>query len=63
MEIDGICCGHLEYFAVIWYILWTFGNVVVIWYITTTRFGIGKIWQPWSAYVINACNPTMIRFS
>jgi hypothetical protein len=25
--------GHLEYFTVIWYTLWPFGNVVVIWYI------------------------------
>jgi hypothetical protein len=25
--------GHLEYFTVIWYILWPFGKVVVIWYI------------------------------
>jgi hypothetical protein len=31
--------GHLEYFRVIWYILWPFGNVVVIWYIFP-RFGI-----------------------
>jgi hypothetical protein len=31
--------GHLNYFMVIWYILWPFGNVVVIWYIFL-RFGI-----------------------
>jgi hypothetical protein len=29
----------LEYFTVIWNILWPFGNVVVIWYIFP-RFGI-----------------------
>jgi hypothetical protein len=29
----------LEYFTVIWFILWPFGNVVVIWYIFV-RFGI-----------------------
>jgi hypothetical protein len=39
MENDGICYGHLEYFRVIWYILWPFGNVVIIWYIFP-RFGI-----------------------
>jgi hypothetical protein len=26
--------GNLEYFRVIWCILWPFGNVVVIWYIS-----------------------------
>jgi hypothetical protein len=50
MKTAGIFYGHLEYFTVIWYILWPFGNVVVIWY-TFTRFGISivsrKIWQPW----------------
>jgi hypothetical protein len=39
MEIAGVFYGHLEYFLVIWYILWPFGNVVVIWYIFP-RFGI-----------------------
>jgi hypothetical protein len=34
-----ILYGHLEYFTVIWYILWPFSNVVVIWYIFP-RFGI-----------------------
>jgi hypothetical protein len=29
----------LEYFVVIWYILWSFGNIVLIWYISL-RFGI-----------------------
>jgi hypothetical protein len=29
----GIFYGYLEYFTVIWYILWPFGNVVVICYI------------------------------
>jgi hypothetical protein len=33
MENAGIFYGHLEYFTVIWYSLWPFGNVVVIWYI------------------------------
>jgi hypothetical protein len=33
MENAGIFYGHLEYFTVIWYILWPFGNVVVLWYI------------------------------
>jgi hypothetical protein len=50
MENAGIFYGHLEYFTVIWYILWPLGNVVVIWYIFT-RFGIyvvsRKIWQTW----------------
>jgi hypothetical protein len=32
MENAGIYYGHLEYFTDIWYILWTFGNVVVIWF-------------------------------
>jgi hypothetical protein len=39
MENASIFYGHLEYFTVIWYILWPFGNVVVIWYILS-RFGI-----------------------
>jgi hypothetical protein len=38
MEKAGIFYGHLEYFKVIWYILWPFGNVVVILYIFP-RFG------------------------
>jgi hypothetical protein len=38
MENAGIFYGHLEYFTVIWYILRSFGNVVVIWYISP-RFG------------------------
>jgi hypothetical protein len=44
----GIFYGHLEYFTVIWYILWTFGNVVVIWYIFPSFWYIvsRKIWQP-----------------
>jgi hypothetical protein len=32
MENAGIFYGHLEYFKVVWYILWPFGNVVAIWY-------------------------------
>jgi hypothetical protein len=39
MDIAGIFYGHLEYFTVIWYILWHFGNVVVNLYIFP-RFGI-----------------------
>jgi hypothetical protein len=39
MENAVIFYGHLEYFTVIWYILWPFGTVVVIWYIFP-RFGI-----------------------
>jgi hypothetical protein len=38
MENAGIFYGLLEYFTVMWYILWPFGNVVVIWYIFP-RFG------------------------
>jgi hypothetical protein len=39
MENAGIFYGDLEYFTVIWFILWPFGNVVVIWYIFP-HFGI-----------------------
>jgi hypothetical protein len=39
MENAGTVYGHLEYFTVIWYILWPFGNFVVILYIFP-RFGI-----------------------
>jgi hypothetical protein len=39
MENAGIFYGHLEYFTVIWYILWPFCNVVLIWYIFP-RFGL-----------------------
>jgi hypothetical protein len=39
MENAGSFYGHLEYFTVIWHILWPFGNVVVIWYIFP-RLGI-----------------------
>jgi hypothetical protein len=39
MENSGIFYSHLEYFTVIWYILWSCGNVVVVWYIFY-RFGI-----------------------
>jgi hypothetical protein len=39
MESAGICFGHVEFFTVIWYILWPFGNVVVIWNIFP-RFGL-----------------------
>jgi hypothetical protein len=38
MENAGICYGPLEYFTVMWYILWPFGNVVAIWRIFP-RFG------------------------
>jgi hypothetical protein len=33
MENACIFYGHFEYFMVIWYILWPFGNIVVIWYV------------------------------
>jgi hypothetical protein len=33
MEKVGIFYGHVEYFTIVWYILWPFGNVVIIWYI------------------------------
>jgi hypothetical protein len=39
MENAGIFYGHLEYFTVIWYILWPFCNAVLIWYIFP-RFGL-----------------------
>jgi hypothetical protein len=39
MENAGIFYGNLQYFTVIWCILWPFGNFVVIWYIFP-RFGI-----------------------
>jgi hypothetical protein len=39
MKNAGMFYVHLEYFTAIWYILWSFGNVVVIWYIFC-RFGI-----------------------
>jgi hypothetical protein len=39
MEDVGIFCIHLVHFMTIWYISWSFGNVVVIWYIFH-RFGI-----------------------
>jgi hypothetical protein len=48
MENVDIFYGNLEYFTVIWYILRSFGNVVIIWYIFP-RFGIlcqEKICQP-----------------
>jgi hypothetical protein len=36
----GIFYGRFEYFMVVWYILWPFGNVLkkIIWYIFA-RFG------------------------
>jgi hypothetical protein len=48
METAGMFNGHSEYFKVIWYILWPFGNVVVIWYIFPHFWYIAsrKIWQP-----------------
>jgi hypothetical protein len=33
LEHAGLFYGHLEYFTIIWYILWPFGIVVVICYI------------------------------
>jgi hypothetical protein len=35
METVDIFYSHLEYFAAIWYTLWSFGNVVIIWYFFT----------------------------
>jgi hypothetical protein len=32
-ETVGIFYGHLEYITAIWYILWSFGNLVAVWYI------------------------------
>jgi hypothetical protein len=52
MENAGILYGHLEYFTVIWNILWPFSNGVVIWYIFP-RFGIiWQIWQPCTTQVV-----------
>jgi hypothetical protein len=39
MENVGIFNGYLEYITAIWYILWTFGVLMVIWYIFP-RFGV-----------------------
>jgi hypothetical protein len=39
MKNAGKFYGYLEYYMVIWFILWQFGNVMVIWYIFP-RFGI-----------------------
>jgi hypothetical protein len=39
MKMVGIFYGHLEYLTVIWYILWSFGNLMAIWDIFH-RFGI-----------------------
>jgi hypothetical protein len=30
MENAGIFYGNVEYFTVIWYILWPFGNLVLV---------------------------------
>jgi hypothetical protein len=38
MDNVVIYSGLLEYFTIIWYIYWAFGNSVAIWYIFT-RFG------------------------
>jgi hypothetical protein len=39
MKNASIFIGQLEYFTIIWNILWPFGNIVVNWYIFP-RFGI-----------------------
>jgi hypothetical protein len=39
MENVGIFYGHLEFFMATWYILWSFGIVVMICYIFH-RFGV-----------------------
>jgi hypothetical protein len=39
MENASLFYGLLEYFTVIWYSIWPFGNVVVTWHIFP-RFGI-----------------------
>jgi hypothetical protein len=49
----GIFYGHLEYFTVIGYILWPFGNVVVIRYIFP-RFGI--------LCLVKSGNPALMLF-
>jgi hypothetical protein len=44
MENAGMFSVHLEYFTVIWYILWSFNNVVVIWYILWSFGNVVVIW-------------------
>jgi hypothetical protein len=64
MENASIFYGHMEYFTVIWYILWPFGNVVVIWYIFP-RFGTlcqEKSGNPACEYLSNAQYHTIILF-
>jgi hypothetical protein len=34
IENAGLFYGHLEYFTLIWYIIWQFVNIVVIWHIS-----------------------------
>jgi hypothetical protein len=48
IENAGIICDHLEYFWIIWYILWPFG-IVCGHLVYISRFGMfvpRKIWQP-----------------
>jgi hypothetical protein len=50
MDNGGIFYGHIEYFTVIWCILWLYGNVMVIWFIGIPSFWyiVSRIiWQPW----------------
>jgi hypothetical protein len=50
MENAGKFYGHLEYFTVIWCILWPCGNAAVIcYYFPSFWFIVFKtIWQPWT---------------
>jgi hypothetical protein len=54
MENAGIFYGHLEYFTVIWYLLWPFGNVVVNWYTYFPSF-----WYMYSAKKEKSGNPVI----
>jgi hypothetical protein len=59
MENAGIFYGHLEYYTVIGYILWPFGNVVVIRHIFP-RFGLlceEKSGNPVRMDLVMACAP------
>jgi hypothetical protein len=50
MEKVDIFFGLLEYITAIWYILWSFANLVASWYIFPRfcKLVSRKIWQPWS---------------
>jgi hypothetical protein len=49
MENAGIFYGHLEYFLVIWYMLWPFGSLSFCYIVSR------KIWQPWTVCTILTC--------